>query len=318
MQIPGHHTITPVASQLGIIGSATDPRLHFLWEALQDVPEVSCSFFDACSTFQENELTSFIKTHPFLIGPTPLLGQNKLLNKTKLPIMDLLSDMSSGTTLLAGGIPGWLVLECKERGISVHDLMNVAPVAQKNAVATAEGLIAEMIIHSPKNLSGSTALVAGYGQCGKAIALRLRALGVDTHILLRSGSPSAAAAWCDAFPTYFVPVSEEISFSKDDTLPSSSHLSFTILPKKLEENTFDAIINTVPSPAFSSIFESILGTCSYYEVASAPGGLTPEAKETFAAHIYPLPGLPGRYSPKTSAHILLEAVLDYLRISSQT
>ena len=58
-------------------------------------------------------------------------------------------------------------------------------VAQENAVATAEGAIAELTNHSPYNIEGAKILVTGYGNCGKAIAKKLRGLGARVTVLAR-------------------------------------------------------------------------------------------------------------------------------------
>ncbi len=295
--------IQPLLS-LGFIGNSSDLRLVYLWEAVRILPGISCTFLQVDDTnlnVSDEALRTLMDTHEYIVAPTPLVSSNQYLSGTMLPVEQLLCHLTPHNTLLAGGIPQSVLSSCEAQSIPVFDFMKAPGVALKNAVATAEGLLAEMILHSPKNLSGSTALVGGYGGCGEAIARRLHALGVSVTILLREGSPHGARAFCEAYPLWEVPV---------DT---SSDVASLLLPETLQGKDFDHIINTVPSPVFSDFYERFATRSDYYEIASAPGGLTPKAKEAFASHFHPLPGLPGRYAPQSSAHILLEAILTYSR-----
>ena len=53
------------------------------------------------------------------------------------------------------------------------EYMQEDDTAYHNAVATAEGAVAEAILHSTINLCGAKSLLIGYGRCGKVLADRL-------------------------------------------------------------------------------------------------------------------------------------------------
>ena len=60
-------------------------------------------------------------------------------------------------------------------------------VTEENAVATAEGVIAELVNHSPYNIEEAKIIVTGYGCCGRAVAARLKALGARVTVISRHG-----------------------------------------------------------------------------------------------------------------------------------
>ncbi len=63
--------------------------------------------------------------------------------------------------------------------------MDDEQVKEENAVATAEGVIAELVSNSPYNIEGAKILVTGYGKCGRAAACRLKSLGARVTVLAR-------------------------------------------------------------------------------------------------------------------------------------
>lgn len=69
--------------------------------------------------------------------------------------------------------------------ICFYDFMDDEQVKEENAVATAEGVIAELVSNSPYNIEGAKILVTGYGKCGRAAACRLKSLGARVTVLAR-------------------------------------------------------------------------------------------------------------------------------------
>ncbi len=61
----------------------------------------------------------------------------------------------------------------KERGIRIVDYYKEDGVAERNALATAEGAVSEALIHGCVSIQGSECLVTGYGTCGAALAANL-------------------------------------------------------------------------------------------------------------------------------------------------
>ena len=107
------------------------------------------------------KLKKFLAGAAMLVLPIPV---------TKVPeqerLNEILNKNLANDTLVLGGC---FTEEQRElldrRGIRYLDFMEDEVVAQENAVATAEGAIAELTNHSPYNIEGAKILVTGYGNC---------------------------------------------------------------------------------------------------------------------------------------------------------
>ena len=73
------------------------------------------------------------------------------------------------------------------------EYMQEDDTAYHNAVATAEGAVAEAILHSTINLCGAKSLLIGYGRCGKVLADRLMRMYSRVTVAERKESARAQA-----------------------------------------------------------------------------------------------------------------------------
>ena len=163
------------------------------------------------------------------------------------------------------------------------DYMKEPGVAEKNAVATAEGVVAEAITEMKQNLSGSKCLLAGYGRCGSVIAEKLLAFGCEVAILEQSRKKCILA---------------EQNGCKWE---KSAGLS-----------QYDLIINTVPALIFEeNLLSALKKDVVILDIATKPGGVDFSYCEKNNIKAKYCPGLPAKYSPKTSAEILAEVVRKY-------
>lgn len=197
-------------------------------------------------------------------------------------ILDELDLTDTGIHMLFGGmLSEEFVEECSTRGIAAYDFMKLPGIAEKNAVATAEGAILEAISHSVINLEGSNSLVIGYGKCGTVLARKLRALGSQVSVMVRRKEVG-------------------IQVEKD---------GYQAVGMQGMLRKYDYIFNTVPALVLHSgnLF-SVKSDVTIIDLASKPGGVDFEycQKKQIPAGLYL--GLPGKYAPKTSAGILLDAV----------
>lgn len=169
-----------------------------------------------------------------------------------------------------------------------YDFKNMEEVALRNAVATAEGTLAELITHGIINITGSKCIVTGYGRCGKEIAARLRQIGAYVTVMARSRADREDAAF------HGMDVSD--LFSKESY------------------KEYNFIVNTIPARVIGKEQIDKLSTDSVIiDIATMPGGtdFTYCRKRGIKA-VHSL-GLPGKYSPKTSGEILGNAILELLR-----
>ena len=162
----------------------SDMRQVYLAEILtKKGMSVRCLDIRNSQTVEEQllKLKKFLAGAAMLVLPIPV---------TKVPeqerLNEILNKNLANDTLVLGGC---FTEEQRElldrRGIRYLDFMEDEVVAQENAVATAEGAIAELTNHSPYNIEGAKILVTGYGNCGKAIAKKLRGLGARVTVLAR-------------------------------------------------------------------------------------------------------------------------------------
>ena len=151
----------------------SDMRQVYLAEILtKKGMSVRCLDIRNSQTVEEQllKLKKFLAGAAMLVLPIPV---------TKVPeqerLNEILNKNLANDTLVLGGC---FTEEQRElldrRGIRYLDFMEDEVVTQENAVATAEGAIAELTNHSPYNIEGAKILVTGYGNCGKAIAKKLR------------------------------------------------------------------------------------------------------------------------------------------------
>ena len=136
----------------------------------------------------------------------------------------------------------------------------------------------------PIAIRDSAVLVTGFGRIGKSLSAKLHSLGAHVTITTRD-------------PKNF-PAIEQLSCTPDETGRYRDGLS-----------QYDAIFNTVPAPIFSvEQLKALRPDCFYIELASSPGGISPDAPKP--AHYIPAPGLPGRTAPKTAAQFIFRAMCD--------
>ncbi len=232
-----------------------------------------------------------------ILCPVPFTKDGKTVySENSLPGLEIhtfTACLKNTHILFGGNIPSSVRERCDSLSIPCHDFMQMEDVAWKNAVATAEGAVAEAIALSPRNLYRSRCLVFGYGRCASILADRLKGMGASVTVAGRDAS-QLVRAHCLGYDT--------------------------CLLKELETiiGEFDFIFNTIPSLVLdAALAKQLQENAAVIDIASAPGGVDFQALERLNIRARLCPGLPGRYSPLSSAIILYEAVMEHIR-DSQT
>lgn len=101
----------------------------------------------------------------------------------KLDLKQMICQLQKGQRVFGGNLPEFFQDACMEKGVSCYDYMEEETIAVKNAVATAEGAIAEAICFSDETLYGTKVLVTGYGRCGRVLADRLCGMRCEVTVL---------------------------------------------------------------------------------------------------------------------------------------
>lgn len=214
-----------------------------------------------------------VKNKGFLY--TPLWEKN-------LPIADFLQSLNKNTVVFLWGN--------HQRDMQIESpIVNLATdeyCLRENARLTADIAIFLAMKETKLALCDMQTSVLGYGRIGKYLTKHLGMLGAKVKVGARR---------------------------KESQEQAKEHVSEVYLPTdpKLLSST-DVIFNTIPHPILNrELLESAeIGTL-YMELASAPGGLTDDAK-TCPLCIVDASGLPGKYCARSAGKIIGESVLRHL------
>lgn len=252
--------------------------------------------FSSTLHFDKNEglfsIKEAVETNDVLLCPIPftkdkinLFSENGL---TDLGIGKILELLTSRHTLFGGNIPVSVKEYAKAQGAACFDYMEMEEITVKNAVATAEGAIAEAIGLSPDCLHKSKCLVTGFGRCGKILSLKLKGLEAKVTIADQKETQLANA----------------LSMGFDgETLENLSEYI----------GKYQFIFNTIPAPIFGKeLISGMNPEVTVIDIASAPGGVDFDFCRQQNLRAKLCPGLPGIYGPKTSAEILYQGIVKHL------
>lgn len=251
-----------------------------------------------CNLNYANSSEQAMESSKTIIVPVPFsrdklyitgLGNDVSEKDYELSIKKFLNHLQPEHYLIGGNIPKDVAEVCKRENIPYLDLMESADIAMLNAIATAEGAIAEAIYKSKINLHQSKGLVLGYGKCGKILASKLNALGVNVTVSARKKS-----ALIEAYTNGF----QSIEVNKID---------FNI-------SNFEYIFNTIPALILNKeLLLSLSSDTTIIDIASSPGGIDFEAANKLNLNVYSCLGIPGKIAPKFSAEILANAIIPILK-----
>ena len=225
------------------------------------------------------------------VGPVPFIRSGRITGTCEAPdinIETLFDKLPENADFFAGNIPDEVRRYAQGKGIRAYDMMKDELVAARNAVATAEGVVAEAITRSPVNLTKSRCLVLGYGRCGSVLTRLLKSL--LCRVLVSEKDKTRAA---DAFVLA-------------DGIVSEAEVTEAV-------GNVDFIFNTVPERILSEERLRHVGkNTRILDIASAPGGVDYRAAEALSVNAVLLPGLPGRYAPASSAEILADFIESHI------
>lgn len=171
--------------------------------------------------------------------------------------------------------------------IDLIDYTKREDFAIKNAIPTSEGAIAIAISEYESDLHGSNCLVTGFGRIGKVLANMLKGLGANVTVSAR----------------------------KDKDLIWIKNLGFNAIKTNEIKNgiNFDIIFNTVPFLIFDSYTLAKFEKKSLIiDLASAPGAVDKKAASRMNIKDIHALGLPGKFSPVSSAEIIKQTIYKIL------
>lgn len=233
----------------------------------------------------------FSNTDVFIL-PVPVSRDNVNINAPlageAFEIKDFLRLLPEGSTVAGGLISESLAKDIENRNACVFDYYKDHELVMKNAVPTAEGVIGILINSLPVTIDGLNCCVTGYGKCGRALCLRLKALGASVTVAARSD--------------------KDILNAEDDGM-NVCYL------KDLKDNCsdFDAVVNTVPARIIGEdVLSALKKDCVLIEIASAPFGIDFDTASKYCITAIKAGSIPGRTSPVTAGKIICDTVISHI------
>lgn len=239
--------------------------------------------------YSAGSLKEAVRSSKAILLPIPMTSADGAVNhqtlNTDLSTGLLLDTLSEGQTLYAGCIPNSFLKAAWQKGVGAYDYMQQEELSIYNSIATAEGAIAEAITKSNCNLHKSRCLVLGYGRCGKTLSFALTGLSCQVTVCARGQKARAEA-----------------------DLTAKDTVDIAAMRRLLSEYAF--IFNTIPEQILrEEDLKHINPDAIVLDLASAPGGMDHETAKRLGVHAWLCPGLPGKYSPKSSAEAMAEIIL---------
>lgn len=275
-----------------------DARLHFLAQQLRETKDdmsiIECGNPLSACIMQEKELTAEISSSDILILPIPYSvdGIHLKWGDTRLEPMKLsklYELVHKGQIVFGGALKSDILNQLEEKQIPYYDFMKQNGFAEKNAVATAEGAIAEAVLLMLGNLENSNCLVLGYGICGKEIAKRLMPNSQSVTVMARR-----------------MEAREEAKRNGYETV--SMFTEIEKLPDK-----YDVVFNTVPAMILNQeAINKLENDVVIIDIASNPGGTDFAYCQQRGIRAKLCLGIPGKYAPKKSGEIMADIVSDII------
>lgn len=227
-----------------------------------------------------------------IVAPVPFLKAGKIFGSndfSDLTMENILKYAGKDVCFWAGGIPDTFIKSAEKVRIKCIDYLKDDYTVIQNTVAAAEGMLAEAITRSPKNLWKSTCLVIGYGNCGSTLVSFLKKFSCCVIVCEKEEKALAKA---------FVYADRAIPFSE--------------LVQNLNEVSY--IFNTAPVLVLTKTsLQYVRKDALILDLASMPGGVDYEAAREMGIQAVLLPGLPGKYAPESSAEILVQTIFRKIR-----
>lgn len=232
------------------------------------------------------------KKADIILLPTPVSMDHFTVKATegqrKVNLKEVLEVAEKGQLIFGGVFPVDFRAALEEKGVVVHDFMKMDDIAIQNAVATAEGAIAEAVFMSNEILHGQEVLVLGYGRCAEVLANKLKGLSARVTVMARR-EEARSRAWTFG--------NDILEFGNVEDI-----------------GKFHYIFNTIPSMCITREWIDRLNRyCCIIDIASKPGGTDFDycSKKGIRAKL--CGSLPGRYAPKTSGELLAQKIESILK-----
>lgn len=192
------------------------------------------------------------------------------------------AQLKPGTPVLTGVISPFSRQLAAAYGLNLIETLELDEIALPFAIATAEGAVAVALTATGDVLDQGKALIIGYGRIGRALAPRLRGLGMEVIVANRGAERlmQAAADGCDT-----------VSWPNWPVAAANSSFIFNTAPHLLLDRS------VLPRLARETVI---------VDLAAAPGGTDFKLAEQLQVKALLASGLPGRYAPRFAGAVMAE------------
>ena len=170
------------------------------------------------------------------------------LEQSGLPLAQLLGEAKPGALALGGKVTESARTVARAAGVELVDYFARPELTVYNAIPTAEGCIGILLERRSRTLWGAAVLVLGFGPVGRALAVRLAALGARVTVAARRPVQRAMA--------------EEQGLR-----------AVPLTDLAVAAAAFDTVVNTIPAPVLTAaVLAALPKGCLIVDLASKPGG----------------------------------------------
>lgn len=228
----------------------------------------------------------FADVHAVIL-PMPVCHSGTLLNAplstATHTLANVLDAIPPGTLTLAGSVPFWVHARAVQSNLRMIDYLTRDELAIRNAIPTCEGALQLAMEQTDHTISHARCLVIGCGRIGAMLARMLQALGARVTVSART-------------PRDFARI-EAAGMEHLDTRHLAGHLS-----------GFELIFNTVPAPVLGIPELNGLTQSLVIDLASAPGGIVPDAALPAGCRVLHALSLPGKVAPRSAAYAIYQTI----------
>ena len=197
------------------------------------------------------------------------------LEQSGLPLAQLLGMAKPGALALGGKVTDSARTIARAAGVELVDYF---------ARPTAEGCIGILLERRSRTLWGAAVLVLGFGPVGRALAVRLAALGARVTVAARRPVQRAMA--------------EELGL-----------LAVPLTDLAAAAAAFDTVVNTIPAPVLTAqVLAALPKGCLIVDLASKPGGTDFAAARRLGHTALHALSLPTVWAPETAGEALARTV----------
>lgn len=211
------------------------------------------------------------------------------LEQSGLPLAQLLGMAKPGALALGGKVTDSARTIARAAGVELVDYFARPELTVYNAIPTAEGCIGILLERRSRTLWGAAVLVLGFGPVGRALAVRLAALGARVTVAARRPVQRAMA---EERGLRAVPLTDLAAAAA----------------------AFDTVVNTIPAPVLTAaVLAALPKGCLIVDLASKPGGTDFAAARRLGHTALHALSLPTVWAPETAGEALARTVQTILQ-----